>query len=469
MPKVSKKHIIGAMVEKVTYSSVISNRGFLNLWINQILVQLSFNSLNFALIIWVFKLTGSTTAVSALLFSVYLPAVLLGLFSGVLVDLMDRKKIIMIIDISLALCFFSLIFFKDSYPAILLITFLVNALGQFYAPAEASAIPLIVKKNQLITANSIFSATLYSCFLLGFGLAGPLINYFGINLVFGFGGTALALAFVLALSFPSIVARPDEEGEKLITALRKRRLADIRDIGILEIIKTVRLIRGKLIVLTSIGILAGVQMVVGILAVLLPSFLENALRIKATDASYILVIPLGLGIVTGGIILGNFGQRLVKRLLVGRAIIFGGLLFFLVGISPIISPAIQYLSKPKPLHFLTQPSLSSVLIVGSFLLGIAMVSILIPSQTVLQENTPDADRGKVFSVLGVAMAGLSLIPVLLVGVLSDIFGTTPIFMGMGTVIMLIGFFGLKPALFFSKKELPLNIREFLGLGHWEKR
>ncbi|MBI3103691.1 MFS transporter [Candidatus Daviesbacteria bacterium] len=457
------------MVEKVTYSSVISNRGFLNLWINQILVQLSFNSLNFALIIWVFKLTGSTTAVSALLFSVYLPAVLLGLFSGVLVDLMDRKKIIMIIDISLALCFFSLIFFKDSYPAILLITFLVNALGQFYAPAEASAIPLIVKKNQLITANSIFSATLYSCFLLGFGLAGPLINYFGINLVFGFGGTALALAFVLALSFPSIVARPDEEGEKLITALRKRRLADIRDIGILEIIKTVRLIRGKLIVLTSIGILAGVQMVVGILAVLLPSFLENALRIKATDASYILVIPLGLGIVTGGIILGNFGQRLVKRLLVGRAIIFGGLLFFLVGISPIISPAIQYLSKPKPLHFLTQPSLSSVLIVGSFLLGIAMVSILIPSQTVLQENTPDADRGKVFSVLGVAMAGLSLIPVLLVGVLSDIFGTTPIFMGMGTVIMLIGFFGLKPALFFSKKELPLNIREFLGLGHWEKR
>jgi len=456
------------MVEKASYSSVISNRGFLNLWINQILVQLSYNALNFTLIIWVFKLTDSTTAVSALLFAVYLPAVLLGLFSGVLVDLIDRKKIIMMIDFFLALAFFSLIFFKDSYPAILLIAFFVNALGQFYAPAEASAIPLVVKKKELITANSIFSATLYSCFLLGFGLAGPLISFLGINFVFAFGGILLTLAFLLATVFPSIVVRPDEEGKRLIAAIRKRKYSDIKEIGFFEILETIRLIRGKLPVLTSIVILAGVQVVIGILAVLVPGFLEKSLQIKATDASYILVIPLGLGIVAGGLILGKFGQRLVKRLLVGRAIIFGGLLFFLVGIAPVISPAIQHLPRPKPLPFITQPSLSSVLVLGAFLLGVAMVSILVPSQTVLQQNTPDEDRGKVFSVLGVAMSGLSLIPVLLSGILADIFGTTPIFAGLGIVIILIGLFGLKPSLFFAKKELPFKMREFLGLGHWEK-
>lgn len=208
-------------------------------------------------------------------------------------------------------------------------------------------------------------------------------------------------------------------------------------------------------------------MVIGVLAVLVPGFLENVLRIKATDASYVLVMPFGVGIVIGGLVLGKIGHIIVKRVLVGRAIIFGGLLFFLVGIAPIISPAIQHLPRPKPLPFVTQPSLSSILVIGSFLLGIAMVSILVPSQTVLQENTPEEDRGKVFSVLGVAMSGLSLIPVLLSGVLADVFGTTPIFIGLGAIIIVVGLFGLKPSLFFSKKSLPLHVREFLGLGHWE--
>src|SRR5258708_27705771 len=107
-----------------SFLSVLKNPGFLNLWINQILVQLSYNSLNFALIIWVFKLTQSTTAVSTLLFSIYLPAVLFGLFAGVLVDITDRKNIILIIDVLLAVLFFSLIPFKHSYFAILAIAFL---------------------------------------------------------------------------------------------------------------------------------------------------------------------------------------------------------------------------------------------------------------------------------------------------------------------------------------------------------
>lgn len=457
------------MTVKPTFSSVFTNRGFLNLWINQVLVQLSYNSLNFALIVWVFKLTDSNIAVSALLFAIYLPAVIFGLFTGVFVDVIDRRRIIMVVNFFLSLLFFSLIFFKGSFPAVLIITFLINALSQFYTPAEASAIPIVVKKDQLITANSIFSATLYTCFLLGFGLAGPLISHLGINTIFGLGGVILAIACLLSLTFPSIISNPDKEGKRLITALTYRKYSEIKKIGIFEITETIRLIRGKLPVLTSIMILAGVQMVVGILAVLVPGFLEKSLQIKATDASYILVIPLGLGIVTGGIALGKFGNSFIRRKLVSKGILLGGILFFLVGISPLISPAIRYFRQPKPLPFFYQPPLSKVLVAGSFLLGIAMVSILVPSQTVLQENTPKEDRGKVFSVLGVAMSGLALVPILLSGILADIFGTTPIFIGLGAIIICTGLFGLKPSLFFKKEHLSYRVREFLGLGHWENK
>lgn len=456
------------MAKTESFSQVIKNRGFLNLWVNQILVQLSYNALNFTLIIWVFRLTGSNTALSFLLFTIYLPAVIFGLFAGVFVDVTDRKKIILLMDFLLAVAFFSLIFIKESYPLILAMAFLVNSLAQFYIPAESSAIPLVVKRSQLMTANSIFATTLYVTFLLGFGSAGPLINHLGVDYTFGLGAALLITAFVLAWSFPRIVSKADEQGKKLKHALRLGRLQEIKQVGLSEILETIDLVRGKLPVLSSISILAGVQVVVAILAVIALPFLEKVLHISATDASQVLIVPLGLGMITGGFLIGKVGYIFARRRLVGKGILLAGLLFFLLGLIPLIFPIMQHLPDPRPLPFFYQLSLSKILFGGSFLLGIALVSVIVPSQTVLQENTPEEDRGKVFAVLGMTMAGLSLLPVLTVGVLSDVFGMIPIVLGLGVIIILIGMFTLKPSIFFSESSLPYNVREFLGLGHWKR-
>ncbi len=455
------------MSESTSFGSVIKNPGFLNLWVNQILVQLSYNSLNFALIIWVFRLTDSNTAVSALLFSIYLPAILFGLFAGVLVDITDRKKIILGINFLLSLAFFSLILTKNFYPLILLTAFFVNSLAQFYTPAESSAIPVIAKRNQLLAANSVFSTTLYVCFLLGFGLAGPLINHLSLDFVFGLEGTLLFIAFLLAFKFPSIVTKADAQGKRLIKAFKEKNAQEVKKVGMHEIRETLKLVRGRLAVFSSILIMAMVQVVVGVLAVLIPSFFERVMHINAADASYVLVLPLGLGMVAGGFLIGKIGNKFPRRLIVGRSILIAGLLFFVVGISPMLASVIHYLPK-RPLPFFYQPPLSAILATGSFLLGITMVSIIVPSQTVIQENTPEEDRGKVFAVLAAAMSGLSLVPVFLTGLLADIFGTMPIFIAMGGVISLMGLFALKPDFYFSEHHLPFNIKEFLGLGHWER-
>jgi MFS family permease len=456
-----------------SFTSVLKNPGFLNLWVNQILVQLCYNSLNFALIIWVYKLTEVNLAVAGLLVAVYAPAVLFGLFAGVLVDITDRKWIILAIDFFLTVLFFLLIPAKNSYPAILLIAFLINSLSQFYSPAESSAIPMLAKKEQLLAANSIFSTTLYVCFLVGFSLAGPLIDSFkDINIIFILGGVILAVATVLALFFPSINARPDKEGRKLIEAFKRSDLKAIRHQTLSEIRQTLSLVRRRLAVLFAILIMGGAQAVIGVLAVLIPSFFEKVLHIRATNVSYVLAIPLGLGMVIGGLFLGKLGHRFAKRLIVSRGILIAGILFLTVGVAPIIIPATQYVYRHRlvnvPLPFTYQPPLSSILATGAFLLGIAMVSIIVPSQTVLQESTPEEDRGKVFAVLSVAMNGFSLIPVILVGVLADIFGAMPIFIGMGAVVFLLGLFGLKPEFFFEAHHLSDKVKQFLGAGHWEK-
>src|SRR3989344_4211740 len=83
-----------------SFSSVIANRGFRFLWLNQVLMQLASNTLNFALIIWVFKLTDSNFAVSALILAVYLPAFLFAIIGGIFADRADKRKIIIIFDLS---------------------------------------------------------------------------------------------------------------------------------------------------------------------------------------------------------------------------------------------------------------------------------------------------------------------------------------------------------------------------------
>src|SRR6185369_17378758 len=113
-----------------------------------------------------------------------------------------------------------------------LVVFLVNSLVQFYVPAESSAMPLICRKGQLLSANSLFSITLFGSFLAGFGIAGPLINFFNIDFVFGLGGCVLLLAFFLSFLFPTIKSELDPLGQKLVSAIDQKNLSQIYEVAV---------------------------------------------------------------------------------------------------------------------------------------------------------------------------------------------------------------------------------------------
>lgn len=458
------------MAEKPTFASVIQNRGFRFLWINQILVQLAYNTLNFALIVWVFKLTDSNFAVSALMLSIYLPAILFGIFAGVFVDLLDRRKIILLIDVLLALAFFLFIPIKQIYPLILVNAFFINSLAQFFMPSESSSIPMLVSRKQLFLANSLFSLTLYGSFMVGFTIGGPILNSWGINAVFLGGGVALLLAFVLANNLPVIKAAGAQMPfEKYFSLTAFNRLIDLT---VNEAKRTGVFIRSKMQITASIALLSAVQGVIGVLAVTMPSYLERVLKIHATDASYFVMLPLGLGMVTGAYLLGRLFQGRPKRSLVVPAILIGGLMFFLIGTVPALAQILQSAELPtaltRPRYFFHVPSLSFFFALLAFLSGFCTVSIIVPCQTVLQENTAEENRGKIFAVLAVIMTAVSAISVILAGGLADIFGVTPVIIGVGVVTFIIGFTAMRPNYFFSDRRLPKIMREFLGEGHWGK-
>ncbi|MDO8619613.1 MAG: MFS transporter [Candidatus Daviesbacteria bacterium] len=456
------------MTSKPSFTSVISSRGFRFLWFNQILVQLSYNTINFALLIWVFKLTNSTLAVSVLMLAVYLPSLLFGMLAGIYVDRADRRKILLVIDLLLAVGFLLFIFIRHSYPLILIDAFFINTLGQFFLPTESSSIPILVKKPQLLLANSLFSLTLYGSFMIGYSLAGPILNYQGINAVFLFGFFAMIAATIISLNLPKIRSA---QGGKFATLPDARELHKLINLTFAEAEIAAKFIRGKVNILAGIMLMAGMQGVIGALAVVMPSYMETVLHIHATDASYVLMIPLGLGMITGALLIGHFANAIPRRHIVIPAIIAAGILFLLAGITPFIADWIQAADLPNyirhPRFFFRAPSLSATFAVGSYFLGIAAVGIIVPAQTVLQENTTEANRGKIFAMLLVMMNIFAAIVSLLAGLLADLFGPMSVLLVISALILPVGILVRRPASFLKEDHLPYRIREFLGLGHWE--
>ncbi|MBI4036613.1 MFS transporter [Candidatus Daviesbacteria bacterium] len=449
------------MIKKPSFSSVIQTKGFQVLWANQILVQLAYNILNFSLIIWVFKLTDSNLAVSLLILSIYLPALIFGLFAGVFVDLVDKRKIITLIDLLFVVAFLIFPFIRKSYPLILVNTFFINSLAQFFMPAESSSIPQLVSQKQLFLANSLFTVTLYAAFMVGFTAAGPILDSFSISPIFYLGAILLLMAALISQNLPVLkVVRKDNFSG-----------ADIWSLIASETKQTITFIRGRLAIVVSIGLLAALQGVIGVLAVLTPSYMERVLGVHATDASLYVMLPLGLGLISGALFIGHFFHRLPRRRLVIPGIILAGFLLAGVGIAPKIAVLLDATTLPQKIihlrYFLNAPSLASTFVIGAFLLGVAAIAIIIPSQTVLQENTKDENRGKIFAVLFVLMNAFAILPVLLAGILADLFGETKVFFAMGVVIFMTGLLAMKPAMFFAESHLPYKVRQFLGLGHWE--
>lgn len=462
--------------------SLIKIPSFRYLWFNQFLSQLAYNTLNFALIIWVYKLTGSNFAVSIVILGIYLPSLLLGVFGGLLADVVDKRKVLLISDLLYGLAYLAFIPIKKIYPLIVLNTFFLNSISQFFVPAESSSMPLIIPKKQLFLANSLFSLTLYTSLLLGFSAAGPLLTHFGISSVFVLGFIFQLVGLLLAQNLPPIKAQHQSAHSRQFLKDYQKRGSVIGGLLIKDLLylakeetkETFRFIRGKFPLAVAIGLLAAMQGVVGILAVLIPAYLERVLRIHATDASYFLMVPLGLGMMMGAIVVGRFGHKLPRRFLVIPAIITAGIVFFAIGFTPEIAKWVKSVELP-PVHlprlryFHRVPTVSAYFALGAFLLGLTTVAIIIPSQTIVQEATNERVRGKIMSVLVILMNISSAIPVLLAGVLSDIFGVAPVFTVMGITVFVLGLLALRPARFFSKSHLPFAAREFLGLGHWEQK
>lgn len=79
------------------------------------------------------------------------------------------------------------------------------------------------------------------------------------------------------------------------------------------------------------------------------------------------------------------------------------------------------------------------MVVLAFLLGVANSLVFIPANTRLQEHTSEEIRGKIYGLLNTFIGILSLVPIILVGGLSDLIGVSSVIIGIGISLIVLGF------------------------------
>jgi MFS family permease len=418
-------------------SAVLRNRPFLLLWLAQAATQIGGNMVLYGLTVIVVSATSSNSAVSALILTFLVPAVLFSAVAGVYVDRLDRRLILVVTNVIRAIAFGLIYLIGDNLLAILLLNTFVSAVTVLFAPAEAAMIPYLVPRHQLLAANGIFTLTLNGAFALGFALAGPLVvTLFGASTLILIVAVLYLIAAVFCWTLPAAPPAAEAGGVHPLQAVADAERAVESTVAQLrEGLGYIRAHRNITWSLVYLGIAASL---VGVLGVLGPDFAHETLGLSPKDF-VVVVLPLGAGIVTGILLLNSYGRYLPRRRVIEVGLVALGVLLALLSIAGPISRFLQSADRSSSLLDLSSvTSLLAVVVLIAFFAGISYAFVAIPSQTQLQEDLPEDVRGRVFGVLNMLVSVSSFLPIIVVGPISDLVGTTTVILGVALLIGLAG-------------------------------
>ena len=317
---------------------------------------------------------------------------------------------------------------------ILILNVVVSALTVFFAPAEAAMIPQLVPRHQLVSANGLFTLTLNGAFALGYALLGPLI----VKVAGGPAPVILIVAVLYGISAIFCATLPSDRP----TPDAQEHLDPVHEAGeavqgtFTQLSEGVAYIRSNRSISWSLIYLGIAASLVGVIGVLGPKFAQKTLGLGTQDL-ILVVLPLGTGIVMGVLLLNSYGRYVPRRRAIEGGLIALGVLLALLTVAGPVSRALSG-STPGVSDVGAVTTLVAVVIVMAFLAGIAYGIVAISSQTQLQEDLPEEVRGRVFGVLNMLVSVGSFLPIIIVGPISDLIGTTEVLLIVAGLIFLFG-------------------------------
>jgi predicted MFS family arabinose efflux permease len=180
---------------------------FLKFWVGQTISNLGTSFTTWAIPLLVFKLTHSAVSLGAATAATFLPYLLFGLLLGAWMDRVDRKRTMIAIDLLNAGVIFSIplvaSFGHLNVWLIYVVAFVQSTIGIAFQAGEFAAIPSLVSKDDLVSANGRIQATYSAAQVAGPLLAGLLVAFMSIQWVMAFD----SLSFVISAFSLSLIGR----------------------------------------------------------------------------------------------------------------------------------------------------------------------------------------------------------------------------------------------------------------------
>ena len=435
------------------FRTLMRNRYFLRLWLAQLISQTIMNAANYALIIVTQKSgTGSFTAAAGAIVAFSLPALLFGAPAGVLVDRFDRRLVLWISNLlrAIACLVFAAVLFLDTTPLlpVYIIAFFIALVGQFFAPAEGAAIPLLVRRDELIHALSLFNITFTLAQAAGLIILGPLMLALIPTFHVGSGAESIAVTsrqtlFIviaalyvvcigLILSIPKArmkAAHPVRDSQDAL--FEPKEMSQVRRVYV-SILQCGNFIRKDRKLLISVCQLALGGSIVAVIAMIAPGFVEEFFN-KPAELAALVFIPAGAGLVIGSAITPNVARWLgYTRTIAIGVIMLAGSAALLAGAHAV---APRLFGFPA---FFDAPLYLAVMMLLTFLIGIGLDFVNVPAQTLLQERSPDWIKGRVLAVQAMLLNGVTIPFVLIMGRIADGFGLSPAILALAGIIAIAG-------------------------------
>ena len=386
---------------------------FFTIWTGQALSLIGSKVVQFALVWWLTRLTGSATVLATASMVALIPEIFLGPIAGAYVDRWNRRIVMIVADgmIALALLWLVYLFWVDATQIWhVYVVMAVRAVGgSFHWPAMQASTSLMVPQKHLTRVAGLNQTMNGALNIIGPPLGALLMEVlplYGVMLV-DVGTAILAIAPLLFVHVPQ--PKRDDLGVE-----KPSIWADMRE--------GLRYIRGWPGLMALIGVAMIIKIALTPAFSLLPLLVSVHFNGGAAQLSLLEAVA-GVGIMMGGLLLSMWGgfRRKIYTTMMGMVVL--GLSFLVLGLTP---------------GGLFWMALASI-----FVVGLTIPLIDGPIMAILQGTVAPEIQGRVFTLMGSLLWITSPFSLAVAGPVSDWLGLQVWYVTAGA---LCGVTGL--ALFF---------------------
>jgi MFS family permease len=355
----------------------------------------AFNSV--ALVVLVYRLTGSGLGVAATVAFEVAPVLLLGPVAGLVADRLPRRTVMVAADVFRAALAVLLAVWSDNVAVAYGVAFGLSVGAIAFNPAASSVTPEVVEGDELVDANTALWTVAVAAQVLLAPLAGVLVATAGPSIAFGVNAASYVLSAAL-----------------LVRLAAGRDPADIAVRGWAGVVAGVDAVRSHPLLarLAVVQVLASLS--AGATGGLLVVLADEWLGVGPSGFGFLLA-AIGVGAALGPLVLRGRIRASDRRWLFGPYLLRGGVDLTLAGVG---NPAVAFAA------------------LGVY--GVSTSTGMIAYQATLQTEVPTALRGRAFALYDVLWNAARLVSLGAGGLLADAVGIRVVYVIGGLLLLAAG-------------------------------